>query len=158
MVRREFLAPREIFLNFIERNGYTIQAMAADHRTSLGPFIPVQSQETLRRLLAYLGATTAQLADFDSAVRRWGQGTVRFTLQPCRKPAADSRVTPRVPVSCVASLDQCFRSLIEMLASRPKNDQSLQITNADGHHSLVTLAGVTLQPQRNRHKGLERTE
>ncbi len=27
----------------------------------------------------------AQLADFDPAVRRVGQGTVRFTLQPCRK-------------------------------------------------------------------------
>ena len=85
MVQREFLAPRDIFLNFIQRNGYTVQAMAADHRTSLGPFVPVQSAETLRRLLAYLGATTAQLADFDSAVRRWGQGTVRLTLQPCRK-------------------------------------------------------------------------
>jgi hypothetical protein len=85
MVRREFLAPRDIFLNFIQRNGYTVQAMAADHGTSLGPFIPVQGAETLRRLLAYLGATAAQLADFDSAVLRLGQGTVRFTLQPYRK-------------------------------------------------------------------------
>jgi hypothetical protein len=59
--------------------------MAADHRTSPGPFVPVQSAETLRRLLAYLGATPAQLADFDSVVGRWGQGTVKFTLQPGRK-------------------------------------------------------------------------
>ena len=66
MVQREFLAPRDIFLNFIQRNGYTVQAMAADHRTSLGPFVPVQSAETLRRLLAYLGATAAQLADFEA--------------------------------------------------------------------------------------------
>jgi hypothetical protein len=85
MVRREFLAPRDIFLNFIQRNGYAVQAIAADHRTSLGPFVPVQSAETLRRLLAYLGATTAQVADVDSAIHRWGQGTIRFTLQPGRK-------------------------------------------------------------------------
>jgi hypothetical protein len=84
-VQRELIAPRDICLNFIQRNGYRVQAMAADHRTSLGPFVPVQSAETLRRLLDYLGATPAQLADFDSVVGRWGQGTVKFTLQPGRK-------------------------------------------------------------------------
>jgi hypothetical protein len=47
---------------------------------------------------------------------------------------------------------------MEMLTSRPDNDQFLSMTNADGHHSLVTFAGVTLQLQRNRNKGLERTE
>jgi hypothetical protein len=85
MVRREFLAPRDIFLNFTQRNGYTVQAMAPDHGTSLGPSVTVQTAETLRRLLAYLGATTAQLADVDSAIHRRGQGTIRFTLQPGRK-------------------------------------------------------------------------
>jgi hypothetical protein len=85
MVQRELLAPRDICLNFIQRNGYTVQAMAADHCTSLGPFVPVHGAETLRRLLAYLGATPAQFADFDGAVQKWGQGTVRFTLQPGRK-------------------------------------------------------------------------
>ena len=84
-VQRELLAPRDICLNVIQRSGYTVQAMADDYRTSLGPFVPVQSAETLRRLLAYLGATPGQLADFESGVCRWGQGTVKFTLQPCRK-------------------------------------------------------------------------
>jgi hypothetical protein len=59
--------------------------MALDHRTMLGPQLRIQSAATLRRLLAYLGATPAQLADFDGAVQKWGQGTVRFTLQPGRK-------------------------------------------------------------------------
>jgi hypothetical protein len=85
MVQRELLSPRDICLNFIQRNGYTVQAMAADHCTSLGPFVQVHGAETLRSLLAYLGATPAQLADFDGAVQKWGQGTVRFTLQPGRK-------------------------------------------------------------------------
>jgi hypothetical protein len=59
--------------------------MALDHRTLLGPRLRIQSAETLRRLLAYLGATPEQLADFDDSHRRWGQGTVQVTLQPCRK-------------------------------------------------------------------------
>jgi hypothetical protein len=56
-----------------------------DHRTMLGPSIRVQSAETLRRLLAYLGATPAQLAEFDNCHGRWGQGTVQITLAPGRK-------------------------------------------------------------------------
>ena len=51
----------------------------------LGPQLPIQSAETLGRLLTYLGATPEQLADFDSSHRRWGQGTVQITLQPGRK-------------------------------------------------------------------------
>jgi hypothetical protein len=59
--------------------------MDMDHRTSLGPFVRAQSAETLRRLLAYLGATPEQIANYDDSHRRWGQGTVEITLQPCRK-------------------------------------------------------------------------
>ena len=47
--------------------------------------VHVQNAGTLRRLLAYLGAMPEQLADFDNCHRRWGQGTVHITLQPCRK-------------------------------------------------------------------------
>jgi hypothetical protein len=47
--------------------------MADDYRTSLGPFVPVQSAETLRRLLAYLGAAPAQVADFDCVVADVGK-------------------------------------------------------------------------------------
>jgi hypothetical protein len=63
----------------------TVQAMDMDHRTSLGPFVRVQSADTLRRLPAYLGATPEQLANYDNCQRRWGQGTVQITLQPSRK-------------------------------------------------------------------------
>ena len=61
------------------------QAMALDHRTMLGPQLRIQNAAPLRRLLAYLGATPEQLADFDNSHRRWGQGTVPITLQPCRR-------------------------------------------------------------------------
>ena len=36
-------------------------------------------------MLVYLGATAEQLADFDDSHRRWGQGAIQITLQPCRK-------------------------------------------------------------------------
>ena len=84
-VPQELLAPRAICLNFVPGGAYTVQAMHLDHRTMLGPHIRVQSVETLRRLLAYLGATPAQLADFDPRTRPWGQGTVQITLVPGRK-------------------------------------------------------------------------
>jgi hypothetical protein len=64
-VPRELLAPRTICINFIPGDGVDIQAMHMDHRTMLGPHIRVQSAETLRRLLAYLGATPAQLAELE---------------------------------------------------------------------------------------------
>ena len=59
--------------------------MSIDHRSMLGPQLRIQSADTLRRLLTYLGATPERLADFDNCHRRWGQGTVQITLQPCRK-------------------------------------------------------------------------
>ena len=85
LVPRALLQPRDICVNFVDNKGLAVQAMALDCRTMLGPQLRIQSAETLRRLLAYLGATPEQLADFDSSHRRWGQGTVQITLQPCRK-------------------------------------------------------------------------
>ena len=85
LVPREVLQPRNICVNFVNNKGIAVQAMAVDCRTMLGPQLRIQSAETLRRVLAYLGATPEQLADFDSSHRRWGQGTVKITLQPCRR-------------------------------------------------------------------------
>ena len=82
---RACLQPRDICVNFVDNKGLGAQAMAVDCRTMLGPLLRIQSAETLRRLLAYLGATPEQLAAFDSSHRRWGQGTVQITLQPCRR-------------------------------------------------------------------------
>jgi hypothetical protein len=85
LVAPERLLPRDIKLNFLLRDGIHIQAMALDCRTMLGPYVRVATLDTVRRLLTYLGATEAQLADFDRSYRNWGQGTTRITLQPCRK-------------------------------------------------------------------------
>ena len=85
LVPRALLQQRDICVNFVDNKGLAVQAMALDCRTMLGPQLRIQSAATLRRLLAYLGATPEQLADFDNSHRRWGQGTVTITLQPCRK-------------------------------------------------------------------------
>jgi hypothetical protein len=66
--------------------------MALDHRTMLGPQLKIQSAETLRRLLAYLGATPEQLADFDSSHRRWGQGTVPINASAVPQELAQDRL------------------------------------------------------------------
>jgi hypothetical protein len=84
-VPRALLQPRNIWVNFGEGRSLAVQAMALDHRTMLGPQLRIQSAATLRRRLAYLGATPEQIAEFDRSHRRWGQGTVQITLQPCRK-------------------------------------------------------------------------
>jgi hypothetical protein len=85
MLPRGLLQPHTICVNFLGGRGLAAQAMALDHRTMLGPQIGIQSVATLRRLLSYLGGTPEQLADFEESNRRWGQGTITITLQPCRK-------------------------------------------------------------------------
>lgn len=70
-----------IHLNFIDRKGLQVQAIALDCRTMLGSSVPVASVDTLRRMLVYLGSTPEQLAAFDQSYRRCGQGTARITLQ-----------------------------------------------------------------------------
>jgi hypothetical protein len=85
-VDREWLAPQTILVNFGGgAQGCTVQAMHPGYKTMLGPMVKVQSAATLHRLLAYLGATPAQLMEFDDCNRRWGQGTVQITLAPGRK-------------------------------------------------------------------------
>jgi hypothetical protein len=64
----------DIHLNCIDHKGLHVQAMALDCRTILGPYVEVQSVDTLRRMLTYLGATSEQLADFSTSYRRWGAG------------------------------------------------------------------------------------
>jgi hypothetical protein len=85
LVPQALLQPRDVLVNFVGGLSLAAQAMTLDCRTMLGPRLSIQNAETLRRLLAYLGATPMQLAAFDSSHRRWGQGTVKITLQTGRR-------------------------------------------------------------------------
>lgn len=88
-VPRETFVACDILINFVQCHELRVQAMAADARTSLSPFVPIASGPTLRRLLAYLGATPEQLQAFDTALLAWGQGSVPITLQPGAKICCD---------------------------------------------------------------------
>jgi hypothetical protein len=55
-------------LNSIDHKGLHVQAMALDWRTMLGPYVKIQSIDTLRRMLAYLGATAEQTGRLQSVV------------------------------------------------------------------------------------------
>ena len=56
--------------------------MDLDLHGGLGPRVPVSCASTLRRLLAYLGATPAQVRDVESSLQSHAQGNVRITLKP----------------------------------------------------------------------------
>lgn len=73
---------RDIFVRFTGGGRCSAQAMDLDLHHPLGPHVPVASPDTLRRLLAYLGATPAQLHDVDSCLQSHGKGNMRITLQP----------------------------------------------------------------------------
>jgi hypothetical protein len=73
-VPRELLTPRSICIHFVPHDGISIQALDMDHRTMLGPYVRMQSAETLCRLLAYLGGTPAPSSlKLDDCTRRCGQ-------------------------------------------------------------------------------------
>jgi hypothetical protein len=76
---------RDIFVHFTAGASCSVQGMDLDLDHSLGPLVPVSSPDTLRRLLAYLGAMPAQLREVDSCLQSHGQGNMRITLQPGRK-------------------------------------------------------------------------
>ncbi|WP_148210157.1 hypothetical protein [Candidatus Korobacter versatilis] len=65
-----------VLLNFVSRKTLTIHTMAEDCRTRIGPFLDVQSSATLLRLLRYIGANDRAIADYEFAMRSWGQGSV----------------------------------------------------------------------------------
>jgi hypothetical protein len=73
---------RDIFVRFTGGASCSVQAMDLDLHRSLGTRVPVSSPDTLRRLLAYLGALPAQLREVDSSLQSHSQGNVRITLRP----------------------------------------------------------------------------
>ena len=76
---------RDIFIRFITAGGCSVQAMDLNLDRPLGPRVPVTSPETLRRLLAYLGALPVALKEFDRSHQSCGKGNVCITFDPGRK-------------------------------------------------------------------------
>jgi hypothetical protein len=70
----------EIVLCFVPRDGVSCHALHVDCRTVLGPWVHVTGDETVLRMLTYLGATKAQLAEYEDHRRQWGQGSVHVSV------------------------------------------------------------------------------
>ena len=82
----------DICIHFVTDGACSVQAMDLTLRRMLGPRVPVSSAETLRRLLAYLGALPESLKEFDKCRKSLGKGNVRITLQPGRRDSALTRL------------------------------------------------------------------
>jgi hypothetical protein len=76
---------RDIFVHFVTTGTCFVQGMDLNLDRALGPRVPVTSRETLRRLLAYLGANREALIEFDKCHESHGAGNVRITLEPGRR-------------------------------------------------------------------------
>lgn len=76
---------RDILVHFVTAGVCSVQGMDLNLDRALGPRVPVSSPDTLRRLLAYLGANRVALNEFDKCHESHGAGNVRITLAPGRK-------------------------------------------------------------------------
>ena len=79
----------QMILNFgpdTHRDGaMQVHALHADCKTVLSHWQAVESVETLRKMMRYLGATDEQMMSFENSLRRWGQGSVHMRLLPDRR-------------------------------------------------------------------------
>jgi uncharacterized protein (DUF2126 family) len=73
-------ATYEIILCFVPRDGVSCHGLHVDARTVLGPWVHVGNDETMVRMLRYVGATQEQIAEYEDRRRRWGQGSVHITV------------------------------------------------------------------------------
>jgi hypothetical protein len=74
------LLPVRVIVNFQHRKGWNIHTMAEDCRTPLGPYRDVASEQTLRRLFAFLGATPAALEEAARDIKRWSRGGIHIDV------------------------------------------------------------------------------
>jgi hypothetical protein len=75
-----------VIVNFQSRLGiWAVNCLLEDARTPISAFITMKSYDTLVRLLRYVGATDAVMAEVERDHRRWGRGTLHIEILPGRK-------------------------------------------------------------------------
>lgn len=72
-------------MNFMERGDWWVHCIASDAKTPISPHVSVKTQETLIRLLRYVGAGAENIAEVESCIRQWHRGSVRIQIAPGRK-------------------------------------------------------------------------
>jgi hypothetical protein len=64
----------KIIVHCIHRDGWSVQCGSEDLKTSLSPFIPVESLAVLRKLLRCAGANDSEMAEFEKQITSWSHG------------------------------------------------------------------------------------
>ena len=64
-----------ILINFRHRSGWSIHCLAPDCKTLVSPWLTVQEDETLLRVLAASGATPAELDEIANDMMQRGRGS-----------------------------------------------------------------------------------
>lgn len=68
------------------REGWSVHCLLEDAHISISPYVNLRGGDaTLIRLLRYIGATEAEIAEAQQSIRQWHRGSVRVTLTPGRK-------------------------------------------------------------------------
>jgi hypothetical protein len=70
---------------FEPRDGWILQCLADDARTTVAPQSHVANYEMVLRLLRYVGASEEGITRMERDLRRWSIGSVRIDLIPGRK-------------------------------------------------------------------------
>jgi len=69
-----------ILINFRHRSGWSIHCLAPDCKTLVSPWLTVQEDETLLRVLAASGATPAELDEIANDMMQRGRGSTFIGL------------------------------------------------------------------------------
>lgn len=88
--------PVEILVNFVRNRDWSVHCMTEDARTPISPVVYTKKKETLIRLLRYIGAGDAEIAEVEALILLWSEGSVRIHLTPGRK----NLLHIRVPWNC----------------------------------------------------------
>jgi hypothetical protein len=72
-----------VLVNFmLRKDTWFVHAITEDARTLISPILEVREQDTLIRLLRYIGAGDAEIDHVLEDIRRWSRGGVWIELEP----------------------------------------------------------------------------
>jgi hypothetical protein len=69
-----------VFLNFQNRDGWSVYCLAADCKTLVSQWVTVRTEATLLRLLKASGANVAELEEIERDMKQQGRGSTFITV------------------------------------------------------------------------------
>jgi hypothetical protein len=122
---------RDIFVRFITADGCSVQAVDLNLDRPLGPRVPVNSPEVLRRLLAYLGAMPEALSEYDRSHQSHGQG----------QRAHHPRARPQEPAPSKTVNSPCARPRPAPTIGTMKKKKNNKLKNETAAHPRRPVVG-----------------